>query len=928
MIRKTFTVTAVLTALAGFVTSTTIDAIEVAEELLIELDAEHPSAGTGEWINTGTSGGSFIETGDPFVEQAFGDLGTGGASGVNFNSTGTLDVYISNFDADPGLIGPNPTRTIEVWALNPSVVGTESMVAWSRRGLNGDGGNMSFNYGKGKEGAVTQWSDTDLDWLGDNPPAAGTWHHLVYTFDGTTTRVYSDGVLNNSEVLGADVINTAAGPIAIGTQFQGDGNPQMDIRGTLTIALVRIHDGVLSDSQIQMNYDEEQSRFTRPQFVPRLVLPVEAELDDVLFTDETQYLRQLSISGDPTPQFSLEVSPVQDSASISANGLVVIDVTNPPPGAFDVTVTATNEVAGNPTELMIDWTVDVQPALQRGDVLQVVGELFVDLDASDTSAGTETWFNNGTVGDFVIDGTPQASSAAGVASVAFNADGGTSDTYATLDPAPAGLVGVNATSTIEVWVFNPTIEDEESMISWSKRNSSGRNMSFNYGSSGIWGAASRWGSADMPWNPAPTAAEWHLLTLTYDGQTQRAYIDGVLNNSEFLGAGAVDVFDDTAITLGNQREADGNLATGFRSASLHIGRLRVHDGVLKPVQILHNYEEELCNFVPNGPLECTDNLLFMEDQIVASGQTQVTVPVRLNTTAIRHAISLSMTYDPARLALTDVSITGTVSAGSTSIGRFCNDTLNGCVQAGALTWSILPGLSIDPDDWDEAAVIPFGEGQVIANLHFDVIGLPSQSSTEIAFADGVRIGGVPGLNSLTTRTIGTRPALQNGVLTRAPGDDGACCLGDGSCVVLSESDCVAQDGTYQGAGIDCGSDTCPTGTPFRRGDHDGSGLVDITDPLNLLGFLFLGTTPPICEDASDGDNSSALDISDALNVLGFLFLGSFPLNETLPGPSGCGSDPDVIIDPDGPGGFPEQPAASLGCDMYPNPTFLPGAACP
>jgi hypothetical protein len=115
------------------------------------------------------------------------------------------------------------------------------------------------------------------------------------------------------------------------------------------------------------------------------------------------------------------------------------------------------------------------------------------------------------------------------------------------------------------------------------------------------------------------------------------------------------------------------------------------------------------------------------------------------------------------------------------------------------------------------------------------------------------------------------------------------------------------------------------GTPFRRGDHDGSGIVDITDPLNLLGFLFLGTTSPICADASDGDNSGALDISDALNLLGFLFLGSFPLNETLPGPTNCGPDPTVIVDPDGPGGFPEQPVATLGCDTYPSAT---GTACP
>jgi hypothetical protein len=153
------------------------------------------------------------------------------------------------------------------------------------------------------------------------------------------------------------------------------------------------------------------------------------------------------------------------------------------------------------------------------------------------------------------------------------------------------------------------------------------------------------------------------------------------------------------------------------------------------------------------------------------------------------------------------------------------------------------------------------------------------------------------------------------------GATGACCTA-GNCDTVTQADCDAGAGAYQGDGTNCGGITCPAPGGFRRGDHDGSGIVDITDPLNLLGFLFLGQTPPICGDASDGDNSNALDISDALNVLGFLFLGSFPLNETLPGPQNCGSDPTTEIDPDGPGGFPPQPVGSLGCDLYPSATGI------
>ena len=38
---------------------------------------------------------------------------------------------------------------------------------------------------------------------------------------------------------------------------------------------------------------------------------------------------------------------------------------------------------------------------------------------------------------------------------------------------------------------------------------------------------------------------------------------------------------------------------------------------------------------------------------------------------------------------------------------------------------------------------------------------------------------------------------------------------------------------------------------FRRGDVDGSGALDITDPIANLGFQFLGTFAPICRDAHD-----------------------------------------------------------------------------
>jgi hypothetical protein len=111
---------------------------------------------------------------------------------------------------------------------------------------------------------------------------------------------------------------------------------------------------------------------------------------------------------------------------------------------------------------------------------------------------------------------------------------------------------------------------------------------------------------------------------------------------------------------------------------------------------------------------------------------------------------------------------------------------------------------------------------------------------------------------------------------------------------------------------------------FRRGDWDGSGVVDITDSLNRLGFLFLGLTPTECDDAGDFDNSGAIDISDSLNELTFLFLGT--VTPPPPGTMLCGPDPLEVIAEGG--GLPEQVVLALGCVEYPdadNPAAVP---CP
>ena len=82
----------------------------------------------------------------------------------------------------------------------------------------------------------------------------------------------------------------------------------------------------------------------------------------------------------------------------------------------------------------------------------------------------------------------------------------------------------------------------------------------------------------------------------------------------------------------------------------------------------------------------------------------------------------------------------------------------------------------------------------------------------------------------------------------------------------------------------------PSGEPLlRRGDARGDGVVDLSDAVFTLNYLFLGGSQPSCLDSSDTDDDGVVNIADGIGVLQFLFLGGEP--PSSPGPYTCGTDP-------------------------------------
>lgn len=224
-------------------------AIVVAGTNLVELYADHPSAATANCVNTGTLGGSFSAISDPAVTNI---------GGITYVSMDGNDYYRG--PRAPTQVTGSGTRSIEVWARNDLLDPLETLVAWGARGDPRDPwiGNMAFLYGSSAEsGAANHRLSSPQHAMGWNVvPAAGELHYLVYTYDGTTARVYADGVEGNSEDIELMTRDYPNPPFLLHAEFDGLPvfYPGLGPSG-LDIAVVRIDTGVLSPSDITANFN-------------------------------------------------------------------------------------------------------------------------------------------------------------------------------------------------------------------------------------------------------------------------------------------------------------------------------------------------------------------------------------------------------------------------------------------------------------------------------------------------------------------------------------------------------------------------------------------------------------------------------------------------------------------------------------------------
>lgn len=345
-------------------------------------------------------------------------------------------------------------------------------------------------------------------------------------------------------------------------------------------------------------------------------------------------------------------------------------------------------------------------ALSAGDMaawqaptsVETAGTLYVDLRATDASAGAATWLNNGTIGNFTRVGSPAVTTINGVPAVSFN---GSNQAYTSLNNTVADLEGSSGRS-IEVWAYNPALADEETTVSWAFRGGSpdGSNMAFNFGSHGTWGAVTHWGGGyDTNWGSSnPSANAWHHLVYTYDnGTTVKIYLDGVLANTRTMN-GVLATWAAKPINIGRQRDNSGG-SSFSKYFSGYLNTVRVHGATLSAAQVANNHALGPAG----GSANSAPTLSVVADQTVPFGIASIQIPLSVDDSdTVLSSVTLSgSATDSSLLPPENIAFIGT---GASRIATIT--PVSGMTGSTTVTFTVGDGASTSSRTFNLALLTP------------------------------------------------------------------------------------------------------------------------------------------------------------------------------------------------------------------------------
>lgn len=111
----------------------------------------------------------------------------------------------------------NSSYTLEAW-IKPDAMGDRGIIGWGPWGTTSSVNALRL---MGNGSIRHYWWSNDLD-VNVGNLADGSWHHVAATFDGTTRKVYVDGVLKGSDVPKQHKVPSKATNVRIGSTNNGE----------------------------------------------------------------------------------------------------------------------------------------------------------------------------------------------------------------------------------------------------------------------------------------------------------------------------------------------------------------------------------------------------------------------------------------------------------------------------------------------------------------------------------------------------------------------------------------------------------------------------------------------------------------------------------------------------------------------------------
>ena len=245
----------------------------------------------------------------------------------------------------------------------------------------------------------------------------------------------------------------------------------------------------------------------------------------------------------------------------------------------------------------------------------------------------------------------------------------------------------------------------------------------------------------------------------------------------------------------------------------------------------------------------------IEPASAAPGST-VTLPLLVNSNRRFEGYAYSIDFDEEvleALAIEQVYERPDGQSWFFSVHRFNNE--NAHPGNGGIDEGYLVGAGVFDFRHDSDQIPAIDQDVVIMNFRFRVRSEAEAGATELRFMDGaIYAPGSPPVPNIVTL---------NG-RSNVPATDIAATVVRGVLNIVADV------------------------TLFRRGDTNGDLVVNTSDAINTLSYLFRGTEPPSCLDSADANDDGRVNLTDGVFTLLALFVGSV----VIPPPNEVpGSDP-------------------------------------